>query len=150
MEFSSINSAKDSIDMGLIHNCPVTSKHIDNYIKIFGTPVPLLKGKGTRSTPKVVTSNASKTPLEVLEVNSEITLNIDTFFVNKIPFFTSVSEVIGFTTVEVLKDRTIKCIYNCLMKIKSLYLKRGFTIVQINSDNEYAPLKNLCVSLNIT
>ena len=84
MVFPSISTSKHAIDNGIINNCPITSKNIDNYIKIFGTPIPLLKGKGTRKTPKVVSSTTSQTPTEILDVNSNITLNIDTFFINKI------------------------------------------------------------------
>ena len=39
---------------GFLHNCPITSKDINNAEKIFGPDIPTLKGRTTWKTPPVV------------------------------------------------------------------------------------------------
>ena len=46
---------KKMIRCGLIHNCNVTTKDIDNALEIFGKSIYKLKGKTTRKKPDQVT-----------------------------------------------------------------------------------------------
>ena len=46
-----------------------------------------LKGKTTRKKPSVVTTNIIAVPKEIRALYKQVTLTIDIFFINKIPFF---------------------------------------------------------------
>ena len=61
-----------------------------------------LKGKTTRTKQKLAVINYLVKPKNILENNKKITLSIDIMFVKKIPFVTTISRHIKFTTVEVI------------------------------------------------
>jgi hypothetical protein len=86
--------------------------------------IAMLKGKTVRMTPPVVRQDVIEIPKEILELHKDVTLAIDIFFVNKIPFFITYSLVICF-----------------LSGMCSYYLQRGFQIVFIKDDGEFALLE---------
>ncbi len=67
-------------------------------------------------------------------------MTIDIFF-NKIPFFTTYSLVICFLLVTHLSNRKALTIFYALKSMCSYYLQRGFQIVFIKGDGEFAPLE---------
>jgi hypothetical protein len=76
------------------------------------------------------------------------------FFVNRIPFFTSISRNIKFTTVENIPARTAKQLVAAIKNVLAIYKNRGFCMETAMMDGEFASLKanilELGVSLNIT
>ena len=71
----------------------------------------------------------------------------DLFFVNKIPFFLTLSRKICFTAVNHLANRTVLEIFKAFKEIYTYYLHCGFCITTFHADGEFAPLKPLIESL---
>ena len=101
--YPSARDFQQIISKNLILNCPVTTCDVAWADKIYGKDIHALKGKTTRSKPKQVVIDYMVMPKSILERNMNITLSIDIMFVNKIPFVTTMSQHIKFTTVEVIQ-----------------------------------------------
>jgi hypothetical protein len=83
-----------------------------------------LKGKTTRSKPIPVARDFVKVPVALMKLHKEVFLTVDIFFVNKIPFFPTLSQKICFTAVNHLADRTVPQIFKALFKeIYQYYLQ---------------------------
>jgi hypothetical protein len=63
----------------------------DVALKIWGKNIAALKGKTTQSKPNPVARNFVKVPVELLKLHKEAFLTVNIFFVNKIPFFLTLS-----------------------------------------------------------
>jgi hypothetical protein len=74
-------------------------------------------------------------------------MTTDIFFVNKNPFFLTLSRNITFTAVNHLADRTVPQIFKAFKEIYQYYLQRGFHITVVQADGEFAPLKPLIESI---
>jgi hypothetical protein len=72
-----------------------------------------------------------------MEHYHDITLCIDIMFVNRIPFFLSISKNIRFITAEVLNNCTLNSLVKALKRIYGIYRKRGFRITNILGDGEF-------------
>jgi hypothetical protein len=86
---------------------------------------------------------------EILNIYCDVTIAIDITFVNKVLFFITVSRGIKFGTVEMLLNRQVKTVKKCMDKVAKLYIKRGFWIAAILSDNEFEPLHEWYPQLNV-
>ena len=77
-------------------------------------------------------------PKEIWELHKDVTLTIDIFFVNKIPFFATYSLAICFMTVKHLSNRkALLTIFNALKSMCNYYLQRGFQVVFIKGNGEF-------------
>ncbi len=76
-----------------------------------------------------------------------MTLSIAVFFVNKVPFFLTLSRKICFSTVTHLENKKIATIYKAFKSIFMYYLQKGFHILTVTADNEFAPLAELLYKL---
>ena len=108
-----------------------------------------IKGKSTRKTPDRVVTNIVALPAEILEKNKIITLDIDIFFTNKIPFLLSLSQAIILNTIQHLTDRKKNSLLAAITLICNLYYRRGFLVKYINADNEFAHLKPDLLTIGI-
>jgi hypothetical protein len=109
--------------------------------KIWGPSVATLKGKTVRKRPEPVKTDIVSILKEIRELHKEVTLTIDIFFVNKIPFFLTLSRVLYFTTVTHLPDRSLDQIFKALKGIFYYYLQQGFRMIFITGDGEFASLE---------
>jgi hypothetical protein len=116
---------------------------IDVATKIWGKHIAALKGNTTRSKTHLVARDFVKVPKELLKLHKEVFLTTDIFFVNKIPFFLTLSQNICFTAVNHLADRTVQKIFKAFKEMYQYYLQRGFHITTVHADGEFAPLKTL-------
>ena len=96
---------KSIIDAPMIKNCPVTVDDINRSTAIFGKDVPTLKGKTVRRKPEPVRSELIKVPAHILAKNRKVTLDIDTFYINKLPFLTTLSQHLNFATAQHILNR---------------------------------------------
>ena len=77
---------------GLIRNCPITIDDAKRALTIYGPCVASLKGTATKSSAEHVPSLVPQMlPASVLEHHQSLTLCIDVFYVQKIPFLTTIS-----------------------------------------------------------
>jgi len=141
--FPSMKDFKWVVQSNQILNCPVTVQDIDIAHKIWGKDIAALKGKTTRSKPIHVARDFVKIPSEIVKLHKEVYLTLDLFFVNKIPFLLTLSRNICFTTVNHLADRKLAHIFQAFLSVYKLYLNRGFRIVTVHADGEFAPLQAL-------
>ena len=139
-------------DIAITHlrDCPVTKADITAADKIFGPNLGSLKGKTVRTMPQHVLDNIDPVPPEILDTFGSVTLRIDIMFINKIPFFISISRHIKFITVEVLPNRRISTVVKKLQDIVNLYRSRGFNISTIMADHEFELLRPTFPYLNTT
>jgi hypothetical protein len=114
---------------------------------IWGKNVVALKGKTTWTKPDPVARDFVKVPVELLKLHREVYNTADLFFVNKIPFFLTLSRKMGFTAINHLAARTVPQIFMLFKEIYQYYLQCGFHITMVNADGEFAPLKALIESL---
>jgi hypothetical protein len=91
LSYPSTKDFKWAIRSNQIKDCPLTIKYIDVATKIWGKNIATLKGKNTRSKTNPVARDYVKVPKELLKLHKEVLLTTDIFFVNKIPFFLTLS-----------------------------------------------------------
>jgi hypothetical protein len=111
----------------------VTVQDINVARNIWGTNIAALKGKTTRSKSIPVARDYVKVPMELMKLHKEVFLTTDIFFINKIPFFLTLSHKICFTAVNHLADLTVPQIFKAFKDIRtnllctfSLFLVRAF------------------------
>jgi hypothetical protein len=146
----STHDMKAIVQSNQLANCPITIDDIERAETIYGPSVPILKGKTTRRTPDRVVSDYINIPQKILKANQFVELSGDIFYVNKAPFFSTVSSHIKFTTVEHLASRKAKSIIAAITNVKSLYEIRGFKVTTLLMDGEFAPLRQEISALGIT
>jgi hypothetical protein len=135
------------IQSNQIKDCTVTVQYIDVARKIWGKNIAALKGKTTRSKSIPVAKDYVKVTMELMKLHNEVFLKTCIFFVNKIPFFLTLSPKICFTTVNNLVDRTVPQIFKALKEMYQYYIQSGFHIKMVHADGELAPIKPLIESM---
>ena len=105
--------------------------------EIYGPNLGSLKGKTVRRTLPHLPSGIDPVPSHILKRHSGITITVDVFFINKIPFLLSMSCGLNFMTVEVLPNRQSKTIQEKIHSICKLYQGHGFTVDSIYADSEF-------------
>ena len=85
--------------------------------KVLGKKIAGLKGETTRKKPNVVTRYQDKIPAVLIKLNKEVFLTCHIFFVNKIPFFLTLSRKIYFTAVNHLANHTVPEIFKILKDV---------------------------------
>ena len=78
-----------------------------------------------------------------MKLGKDVYLTCDLFFVNKIPFFVTLSHKIDFTATDNLKERKIKTIFLAFLAVYKFYLRLGFRIKMVHADNEFGPMEPL-------
>ena len=126
--YPSARDFKNIISKNLILNCPVNASDVARAGKIYGQDIHALKVKNTRTKPNPVVIDFLVMPKNILENNKKITLRIDIMFVNKIPFVTTISRHIKFTTFETIQKRTKSQLSECIKNVIAIYTQRGFKV----------------------
>ena len=73
--------------------------------------------------PALVVSNYVAVSLQILLGNQQVVFSGDIFFVNKIPFLTTISENIHLTTALFLQNYKASTILKGLAKVQAIYAK---------------------------
>jgi hypothetical protein len=94
-----------------IKDCPLSLTDAEIAQKIWGPNIATLKGKTMhKGADAVRVESLTPIPKELLAMHKDVILAIDIFFINKIPFFATLSRNICFTTVTHLTNRTLQTI----------------------------------------
>jgi hypothetical protein len=126
-----------------IKDSPVALLNVQAATSIWGKSFSKLKGSATRIKLIPVSRDYIKIPKELLNLHREVFLTADMFFVNKIPFFLTLSRKTCFTAVNHLANRTVLQMFQAFKEACQCYLQRGFRITVVYADGEFAPLKIL-------
>jgi hypothetical protein len=141
LAYPSVPNLKWIVKANLLKDSPVTVDDVDVALKIWGPSVALLKGKTVRCKAPVVIQDTVKVPTEIRQYHKNVTLSIDIFFVNGVPYFATLSLRICFMSVTHLTNRKIPTIFGALRAMHNFYLQKGFQIVFIKGDGEFKPLE---------
>jgi hypothetical protein len=141
---------KAMVRNNMIMNCPINVDDIERAEKVYGKNIAALKGKTTKTSPNPVVTDYVEVPPGIMEANSKVVLTADVFFVNKLPFFMSISRDIAFTTAEHITRRTKSVLLRSVLKVKAIYNNRNFQVTTALMDNEFEPLKVDLKSENVT
>jgi hypothetical protein len=88
-----------------------------------------------------------KIPKELSNLHREVFLTADTFFVNEIPFFLTLSRKICFAAVNHLANRAVPETFKAFKEMFQCHLQRGFHITVLHADGEFVPLKIMIESV---
>ena len=132
-----------------IKKCPVTVQDVEVAQKVWRKNIAALKGKTTRKNPNVVARDQVKIPVGLIKLHEEVILTCDILFVNKIPFFLTLSQKIYFTEVNNLANCTVTEIFKAFKEVYQYYLHCGFRITILHVDGKFGPLKSLIKSLQV-
>ena len=127
----------------------MTASDVDQAENIYGKDIHALKGKTTRTKPKPVVINYMVMPKNILENNKNITLSIEIMFVKTIPFVTTISRHIKFTTFEVIQKRKKSQLSKCIKNVVAIYTQRGFKVQHALLDGEFVPLRTDLLNMGI-
>ena len=140
LAFPSDTDLKWILKANQVEECPVRPEDAAIANKLWGQSPASLKGKTTRDKPEHVTTDMVEVPKEIRELHRIVTISFDIFFINKIPFFLTLSRKICFSTVTHLANRKIRTIFASFKSIFFYYLQKGFQIMILTADNEFVPL----------
>ena len=131
------------LDQGSILNCPVTRADAQRANIIYGPDLAYLKGKTTDhpAPPHVATQVCSPLPMEIAKHHSTMTLCVDFFYIQRLPFIHAISQKIGYRQAVAVPDRTKETMLTFTNKCLLEYTKCGFEVADIHADKEFECLR---------
>jgi hypothetical protein len=135
--FPSDADLKTLLRLNLIKGCPVVQDDVKLAEEIFGHDIAILKGKTIRKKPKPVIHDTIAVPKALKLAQEEVTLCIDTFFVNRMTFLHTISDRIHYRTSQWVPDRESSTYRTYLEVVFKVYWKAGFKIKYVCADQEF-------------
>ena len=131
------------LDQGSILNCPVTRADAHRANIIYGPDLAYLKGKTTEhpASPHVATQVRSPLPMEIAKHHATITLCIDFFYIQQIPFMHAISRKIGYRQAAAVSDHTKETMLAFANQCVLEYTRRGFEVADVHADKEFECLR---------
>jgi len=125
----------------------VTRQGILRAEDIFEPNIGLLKGKTTQ---KHVEIQLQDLPQEIMETHREITLAIDSMFINKIPFIMTTSCNIHFSTAELVKDMKNKTLMPSIEQVLQAYHSQVLKVQAVLADWQFKHIQQSIEEKGIT
>jgi hypothetical protein len=138
------------VSLNLIPNCPVTRDDIANAEKIFGPDIGSLKGKTVRRTTEHVEVAATPVPSTIMSEYRDVIIGADIMFVNKLPFFVTISRHIKFGTAELIADQKHETLVKAARDVHNIYKKRGFNITTVLMDGQFEGITGDLAGFGVT
>ena len=140
--FPSDNTMQHMAKHNIILNCPIDYRDINIANKIKGPNKAALQGKRTAHQSKPVNiQNQVEVPDEVLQYYQDVVLAADILFVNQIPFLTTISRALHYTTVCALPDMKLNTIEIRLKQVIKQYEHRSCNVTELLVDRQFDGLK---------
>ena len=119
----------NALSKNLIINCPVILYDVRRAHAIYGTATAVLKGEMVRKNPKHVEFKQKNTiQAEILKHHPELPLHMDFCFINRHPYFTTITAKVKYRTIIRCRGRGRKDILKRLQAIVSRHTKRGLQV----------------------
>ena len=147
MIFPSTADFRAIVSAGGIPGCEVTPEDGKTAKVIWGCSVLKMKRNTVRRNAKRLVQSVIKVPSKLIKLQQDVELAIDIFFINKHAFFTTYSRKICFTMVTHILLRHKEHIWEALYLTYKMYMLRGFKIVVLSGDHEFAALSDLAGNL---
>ena len=125
---------KGLVSGNLLADCSVKLEDIKNSNVIFGPDVAALKGKTTRPKAPAVRQNIIALPPIIRENHSNVGLVADLIFVNRIPFLITLSQKIGFGSLQFLRQQTGVNLLKVVKHVVYLYKAQGLDVAELYMD----------------
>jgi len=140
------------IKRNLIPNCPITGDDIMAAEKIFGPDVGILKGKTVRKGTEQVDPDMSDVtiPSDILTQYRNMIAGGDIIFINKLPFFVTISCNLKFSTAELMLNQKQHTIVDRIKHVQKIYLKHGFCILMMLMDGQFDGIQGELAKISIT
>jgi hypothetical protein len=130
-----------------IPGCDVTPADAKAAKVIWGCLDLKMKGNTVRRNAKRLVKSVIKVSKELIKLQQDVELAIDCFFSIKHIFFTTYSTKVCFTVVKHVVSCHKEYMGEALHLMYKMYLLRGFCIVVLSGDHEFAALSDLADSL---
>lgn len=114
------------VDNNQLPNIPITRQDILAAEHILGPDVGSLQGKTVRKASHPVDTKYLTIPPTIMNQYKSVTLTGDVMFINRIPFFVTVSRKIKFSTAEMVRNTKGQTLFIAIKQVISIYKKRGF------------------------
>ena len=108
--------------------------------RIYGPDIGTIKAKTTRSRPTPVTSNLVEIPDELLEVQKDVIISIDSMTVNSLKFLTTISHELFYQTAQYVPTNVVSEYERCMNKLMAVYKKGQFDITEVHCNNKFHKL----------
>ena len=138
------------VEKNLLTNCPVTREDIAAAEKNFGTEVGILKGKTVRRGAEHVEVAEVTIPSEIMSEYRDVIIGADVMYINKLPFFVTMSRNLKFSTAELMMDQKQATMVDHVKRIQSIYHKRGFRVSTFLMDGQFDVIRDDLADMNIT
>ena len=140
--FPSLRKFLKIVDGNMIQNCPVTRDDVLIAEDIFGPNLGALKGKTVRRNPPHVRVEYTGVPRQLVKTFKNVTMAVDIMFVNKMPFFVTVSRNLKFRTAQLMDGRRADHAASALSAAVKLYPRRGFRVNTVLGDREFEAIRD--------
>jgi hypothetical protein len=124
------------VESNELPDCPVTREDILAAEHIFGKDGGSLKAKTVRKASLPIRAMVMQIPPSIMERYRTVVLMVDVMFVNKLPFFVTISCDVRFATAQLLLTQT-----DTLLKVKAIYSQWGFEIFRAHVDGRFESLR---------
>ena len=80
-------------------------------------------------------------PEYIMKWHRDVTLCIDIFYINELPFFHTISRKLQFRTVEYIASESHETLLSCLQRVINIYNKRGFNVEYVCADKQFESVR---------